>query len=254
MGVRTTLTMDEIKPFFDARRLRATVDGVRDTVYILDDAYVLKIFEESTPEAVREEVKLLELCTTLAVPKVLTPVLSIRDKPALVYEKCRGQSLQRASTEEIRQIGVFLKQFHTLTQHKYSTNTPLFEKNRVYTMIEKTGYKPFLDLFEKLSITLKNDGIIHGDLFLDNASFADGRLTCVYDLSEACNGDFLFDLAVTALSWCPHDTALRALLDGYGHTIEPEEFKEYIRYAGLYYSTTRFLADRNFDTLWERIQ
>lgn len=254
MGVKTAITLDEITPWFDVRTLRETSDGVRDTVYILDEAYVLKIFEESTPTAVQEEVKLLTLCAMLTVPKVLTPVLSFRDKPALVYEKCRGESLTKASADETMQIGQFLKQFHALTRGQHTTNVPLFEKERLGELIAQTGHAPFAHLFGKLTLTLRNDGIIHGDLFLDNASFKSGRLSCVYDLSEACNGDFRFDLAVTALSWCPDDASVRALLDGYGDAIPLAEFRDYVRYAGLYYCVTRFLAGRNFDDLWEKIQ
>ncbi len=254
MGVKTAITLEEITPWFDARTLRATSDGVRDTVYILDEAYVLKIFEKSTPAAVHEEIKLLGLCATLPVPKVLTPVFAIRGKPALVYEKCRGESLAKASPGEIAQIGQFLKQFHALTRGKNTTNLPLFGKERLGQLIGQTEHAPFLACYETLSLPLRNDGIIHGDLFLDNASFDGGRLSCVYDLSEACNGDFLLDLAVAALSWCPDDTHVAALLEGYGHAIPTEAFHEYIRYAGLYYSVTRFLSNRNFDDLWEKIQ
>jgi len=254
MGVKTVIGRDELTPFLDIRTLRATDHGVRDTVYIVNDTLVLKLFEESDLSTVREELRLLERCASLPVPKTASDILTIREKPALLYHKCSGANLQNATLEEIRQIGAFLKGFHSLTQGEKSTNKRLFENNRLYALIEQTGHRPFYELFERLALTLQNDGIIHGDLFLDNASFSEGKLTCVYDLSEACNGDFLLDLAVVALSWCGNDEERAALLESYGHPVTLEAFREYIRYAGLYYSVTRFLAGRNFDNLWEKIQ
>lgn len=254
MGVKTPLMLEEVTPYLDVRTMRPTSDGVRDTVYILDDRYVLKRFEQSSPSSVREEVELLGLCASLPVPRVLTPVLEIRGKPALVYEKCRGESPRSASADEIAQIGAFLRDFHALTRGRRSTNPPLFSPERLYTLIEQTDHPPFRELFERLSPPLRDEGVIHGDLFLDNASFDGGSLSCVYDLSEACNGDFLFDLAVAALSWCPDDAGMEVLLESYGTAVSMESFREYLRYAGLYYSVTRFLAGRNFDDLWEKIQ
>lgn len=254
MGVKTVIGMDELTPFLDVRTLRATDHGVRDTVYILNDTLVLKLFEESDIRAVHEELRLLERCASLPVPKTASDILTIREKPALLYHKCSGASLQNATLDEIRQIGAFLKKFHSLTRGEKSTNAPLFEKHRLLALIEQTSHRPFFDLFERLTLTLHNDGIIHGDLFMDNASFSEGKLTCVYDLSEACEGDFLLDLAVVALSWCGNDEERAALVESYGHPLTPEAFGEYIRYAGLYYCVTRFLAGRNFDNLWEKLQ
>jgi homoserine kinase type II len=45
-------------------------------------------------------------------------------------------------------------------------------------------------------------GLIHGDLFCDNALFDDGQLTGIIDFYNACDGAFIFDLAVTVNDWC----------------------------------------------------
>ena len=70
-----------------------------------------------------------------------------------------------------------------------------------------------------MKINLNNDGIIHGDLFVDNAIFKDDKLTCVFDFSDSCNGDFLFDLAVVALSWCKDFIQVKQLLKAYDESI-----------------------------------
>jgi homoserine kinase type II len=59
-------------------------------------------------------------------------------------------------------------------------------------------------------------GVIHADLFRDNALWdGDGRLSGVLDFYFAGEDCLLFDLAVVANDWCPDDARLRALVAGY---------------------------------------
>ena len=55
--------------------------------------------------------------------------------------------------------------------------------------------------FVELSDTLPK-GFIHGDLFCDNAMFDGNQLTGIIDFYNACNGVFIFDLAITLNDWC----------------------------------------------------
>jgi len=45
-------------------------------------------------------------------------------------------------------------------------------------------------------------GIIHGDLFHDNALFNNDQLTAVLDIYNAATAYLLFDLAIVANDWC----------------------------------------------------
>jgi len=109
------------------------------------------------------------------------------------------------------------------------------------------------------NIQLQNDGIIHGDLFLDNAKFEDDQLTGVYDFSEACNGDFLFDLAVVSLSWCfdknkINKKKVNILINSYNDSIKYLQFIEYIKYALLYYATARYLNGNDHLSLCKKLE
>ena len=99
-------------------------------------------------------------------------------------------------------------------------------------------------------IELKDDGIIHGDLFLDNTKFTDDKLTAVFDFIEACNGSFLFDLSVIANSWCFDSTntfqrsSFESLIASYEQNfqdkIEVTKLKEAMLFASFFYALLRF--------------
>lgn len=252
MGVKTKLSLEDIKPFFSVEKLVPSTDGISDTVYILDDKYILKLFEFNTMETLNEELKLLNLCEDLPVAKIVKKPFLLKNKPALIYKKCMGKSLKSSNLFSIKQIANFLKQFHTLTKSKSSLNKNLYENKRLQTLIKQTKNKEFEELFLSLNLEFKNDGIIHGDLFIDNAVFIEEKLSCVFDFAEACNGDFIFDLAVVALSWCKDEEEYKLLLNTYGLDMDMEKFKSYIKYAMLYYSVTRYIEKKDYKTLLNR--
>lgn len=253
MGVKTVITLADLPQSLEIISLEASTDGVMDSVYFLDDDRVLKIFETASEEAVAEELKLLIHCGSLRVSRAEGGVFQVQNKPALIYRRCRGESLKRAGNDDIQQIGAFLRSFHHLTAGRRSSNERLFEKSRLERMIRETHTDIFDTLFKKIDLTLRDEGIIHGDLFLDNALFLEGRLSCVIDFTQACNGDFLFDLAVTDLSWCDSDEKTEALLKSYGATLTLDEFRPYREYAALFYSVNRYLNGGNYQKLLEKL-
>jgi homoserine kinase type II len=253
MGIKTAITLSDLPDTLEITTLAPSTDGVMDSVYFLNDDRVLKIFENATVASVDEELKLLTFCETLPIAKPMGEVLNICGKPALIYRRCQGKSLKSAEIGEIKQIGTFLRSFHTLTATRQSTNEPLFERSRLERMIEESNVEIFDTLLKKIDLTLRNDGIIHGDLFMDNALFEGGSLSCVIDFTQACNGDFLFDLAVTDLSWCDNSEKTEALLESYGATVTLEAFRPYRDYATLLYSVNRYLNGGNYHELLEKL-
>jgi homoserine kinase type II len=205
-----------------------TSDGISDMVFLLGSEFVLKVFDNFT-----DEENILKILDGLEVPKVVDSFL-IDGKKALIYTQIKGFSTDSYPLEVVK----FLKRMHSVTKGKTTKNPKLFTKENLFFMIEKSGYKPFKKLYDRIEITLKDDGIIHGDLFPDNAKFKGRYLSGVYDFSEACEGDFYFDLAVVCISFKANiDEVLRA----YDATIEKDEFLEYIKFAKLYYSVSRYL-------------
>lgn len=253
MGVKRMITLEDLPRSLEVKTLTASTDGVMDSVYFLDDDRVLKIFENGDAESVEEELKLLAHCESLSVSKPEGEVFWVQDKPALIYRRCSGESLKCPDLDEIRQIGTFLRSFHCKTATRESANEPLFEKSRLERLIRESDMLVFDTLFKKIDLVLRNDGIIHGDLFVDNALFEKGKLSCVIDFSQACNGDFLFDLAVADLSWCNSYEKTAILLESYGATLTSEEFRPYREYATLFYCVNRYLNGGNYHELLEKL-
>jgi homoserine kinase type II len=251
MGVKTKLFYEDIKPHFDINTLEETNSGESHTVYILDNEYILKIYEdETTPFDVDSEIELLNYSSKLCVPKIIKDNIYIKGKRGVVFSKGKGESLVENVHEiHLEQIATFLKSFHTLTENKKHKNRSTFGKSALKEFINKTDKKSFKDEFDSLTIEFKNNGVIHGDLFLDNATFCKDRLTCVFDFSDACEGDFIFDLAVVALSWCSSRSDINTLLNSYDKSITLDEFIPYLRYASLYYCVRRYLANRDYDNI-----
>lgn len=253
MGVKVDINLNDIKPFFDVKKIEKSIDGVRDSVFFLDNKYILKVFENSSNEAINNEIKLLKILNNLNVPKIIKEPFVIKNKLAIIYSKIEGTSLKKCTINDIEKISTFMKQFHSKTKGLKNSNLNLFDKNRVRDLILKTNNIFLLEKFDNIKINLKDDGIIHGDLFKDNAKFLDNNLSGVYDFIEACNGDFLFDLAVVAISWCFDDSLdykkLDILINTYDNSIDKNIFKEYMKYALIYYATTRLIYDRDYDDL-----
>lgn len=258
MGVKTQIFLEDIKPFFNASEISKSIDGVSDSVYFLDDRYILKIFEDMSPKSVNEEIMLLKNLESLRVSKVKSELFYIKNKPALIYDKIEGESLKKAGIVHIKQIARFLKKFHNITKKRKCGNEKLFEKSKLTSLIESTDSRELAGIYESIDIELNNDGVIHGDIFLDNVKFKDDVLSGVYDFSEACEGDFLFDLAVVAFSWCMDDKIneekLKSLLEAYGADVSKKKFCGYMKYALLYYATTRYLDNRDYKELLKKIE
>lgn len=258
MGVKTSISQSQLPEEYQKYELRPTKDGVSDSVYLLGNTYVLKHFDSANKQTIVNEKKLLAHLADLPVPQMLEQ-FQIEGKEAVLFTQAAGKSPLKPRPKQIEQIGIFLKHFHKRTQGIKNSNVRLFEKNRLKNLVEKARHPSLIDNFKTLDMELKNDGIIHGDLFMDNAKFIGDTLSGVYDFTEACEGDFMFDLAVVACSWCfngdtPEEDKFDTLLKSYGGELDKTEFKAYIRYALLYYATTRYMGGRDYATLLKRLE
>ncbi len=250
MSVYTELTFAELETFvaqFDLGALTGFqgVDaGVENTTYFVSLGRcetVLQIFEEQGFDEIPFFIELNRQLSDDHVP-VARPLanrdgerlFTLKGKPAALFSRLKGTTLVDVTRDACRQIGEALGKMHHHTQdyshlsrenHRWS---PWWRSNhaRVEPFVEEE-FKALLadqidrsESFVRQSTTLPN-GIIHGDLFIDNALFDGSELTGIIDFYNACNGAFVFDLAVAVNDWCSDasggldERRTRAFISGY---------------------------------------
>ena len=258
MGIKIEITQDKLPLKYKKFTLKETKDGLTHSVYLVGNKYVLKIVEANIYKSILSEQNLLKKLEKLCVPKLLD-LYEEKDYTMVFYTQMSGQSIFKPTIFHIKQIATFLKEFHSISQNVSSSNEMIYEKEYLENLILQTKEPLFLSYFNTIDCDLKKNGVIHGDLFCDNAKFKDDILSGVFDFIEACEGDFIFELAVVAVSWCYEEDILnekkvQILLDSYGLDISIKKFKEYMKYALLYYTTTRYLNNRNYNELLKRLK
>ena len=141
-------------------------------------------------------------------------VLNFKDKPLSIFTLLPGKTITKKTPSEMMcmQIGETLAKMH-LHSKKHKAH---YAGLRDIEWFKKTATKlnPVLKPYEiniinneleNLSYCLgKNlpSGVIHSDLFRDNALFIGDNLTGVIDFYYACNGYYLYDLAIIVNDWC----------------------------------------------------
>ena len=153
-------------------------------------------------------------------------------KSAMLASRASGAHPDDISADHCAAIGQFLGQMHLATvAYPYQRVNP-FGLNWASTAIaalprEEESSRCLIN--EQLLRWRKLDkrandlpvGVIHGDLFCDNALFVDGKLSAVIDFQSACTDWLLLDVAIAINDWSSTedgqlDTKLAsALLDGY---------------------------------------
>ena len=101
-------------------------------------------------------------------------------------------------------------------------------------------------------------GIIHADLFCDNALFDGENLTGIIDFYYACNDVYIYDLAITVNAWCTREDGLldsqryTALMQSYQQqrALSDDEIKQWL--TALRLAALRFWLSRLNDKFFPR--
>lgn len=257
MSVYTHLSQTEVEHFISKYSLGKLVHyegiaaGVENTNYFVDlkcndntTRYVLTIFEYLPHDVMPFFVSLTDLLAdkALPVPKSLKDASNqalhdLHGKPSLLQVCLAGKHSPIPNHEQCHAIGEMLGKIH-----QAATDCPLKQENQrgiawLATQVERLTPLVSSDNAELLNKQLKRfqqffdsvnipQGIIHGDLFHDNALFTGDRITGIIDFYNACYDYWLYDIAVTVNDWCRQDSLVldevktNALLKAY-HDVRP---------------------------------
>jgi homoserine kinase type II len=236
-------------------KFNSITSGIENTNYFVTTGlpdqpyrdYVLTLFEDleyqELPYFVALTAHLVNYGVIVPAP-VLDPhgqaLKRLAGKPALLLPRFAGQHLAR---EDITPtictcVGTVLAQLHQAGQ----SFTLQRQGHRGHRWWQKLGPMVaarlpvadrilLMDTIDDHRALLKTNpelptGVIHGDLFHDNALFYQGKLSAIIDIYNASTDYLLFDVAIAVNDWCIDangcivDTLANALLLSY-HQLRP---------------------------------
>lgn len=282
MSVYTPVTPHELKQFlagYDLGELEQFVgisDGIENTNYFVTTSsgeFVLTLFEILDESELPYFLELMAFLAEHGIPSA-HPVADregrylreLNGKPAALVLRLKGASVDIPTVEQCSAIGEQMGRMHVACQafplHREPDRGPDWWQATAREVMPKLGVAEQRLLQDELEyqagIVLGDlpDGVIHADLFRDNALFVGNRLTGIIDFYYACNFCLVYDLAVTINDWCrsgddDHDRQnARALLQSYcaERPITASEFEAWpamLRAAALRFWLSR-LKDQYF--------
>ncbi|MGK0673801.1 MAG: homoserine kinase [Halothiobacillaceae bacterium] len=238
MSVYTRVDRPALETFlhdFDAGQLveySGISAGIENTNYFVtttQGCFVLTLFERLS----RDELPFfLDLMAHLAEHGVPTPhpladrhglyLSELCGKPAALVQRLTGSSVEHPDATQCAAIGAALAHLHlvglSFPHQRPNPRGPHWWREAAARVHDRLGPDAAQRLDEEIAFQFahRHDqlprGVIHADLFRDNALFEGERLTGIIDLYYACTDALLFDVAVTVNDWCVTD----------GHALDPE--------------------------------
>jgi len=284
MSVFTTVHEQELREFLTRFNCGSLVSyegisaGIENTNYFVTTSshqLVLTLFEHHTPD---ELTYFLDLMAHLAEHDIPTAhplalrgggyLSELNGKPASLVARLDGRSVDHPNTSHCHEIGHALAALHLAGRSFHGHRTP----DRSLPWAERVAERVLPKLDAEQAELLRDEldfqsgvdrsrlpqGVIHADLFRDNALFADGELHGIIDLYYACNDAWLYDIAVTINDWCSREDGsvetelASSLLAGYQQTrtLTPDE--RHYWPAMLRAGALRFWLSRLQDQLFPR--
>lgn len=285
MAVYTDVTSSQLDAFLARYALGTLVsyhgiaEGVENSNFLLQTTqatYILTLYEKRVARA--DLPFFIGLMRHLASNGISCPQpVANRDgealgelagRPAAIVTFLPGVSVRRPTVSHCGQLGAALAQLHLAGAD--------FEMRRP-NALSVGGWRPLYEATEgrsdsvmpSLAATIESElaeleahwpaglpaGVIHADLFPDNAFFLDDRLSGIIDFYFACTDLYAYDVAVCLNAWCFEPdgafnaTKGRALLAGY-NSVRPLSAEEAAALPRLARGAAlRFLLTRLVDWL-----
>ena len=247
MSVYTQVARDELEAFLQHYPLGELIDfegisaGIENTNYFVTTGkqrLVLTLFENHSAQ---ELGYFLDLMAFLAEHKVPSahPIAdndghflrTLNGKPAALVMRLNGRCIDTPTAKQCGAIGHALAQLHRAGQafagQRANDRGPHWWRTTRNAVFERLSGDEQQLLEEELAFQTAHRfdtlprGVIHADLFRDNALFEGDTLTGLIDFYYACNDVLLYDVAVTLNDWCSRtdgatdEARARALLGAY---------------------------------------
>jgi len=283
MSVYTTIDQHELEEFLthynvgEPASYAGISEGIENTNYFVDSntgaRFVLTIFEHHSFEEMQYFLNLMHHLADHGVPSA-NPVADkkshylrmFKSKPAALVERLNGSSIRETTLSHCEQIGIAMGKMHSagmiFDEIRPNPRGPLWCAHTAKQVLSKLPEQERLIL--NIELAFQRDkrkaeiprGVIHADLFRDNALWDGDKLSGIIDFYYACDDVLLYDLAVTVNDWCcdgdyslNHDKVLALLSNYHRHRalmpIEQRYWPTMLRAAALRFWLSR-LYDKHF--------
>ena len=271
LSLRANYNIDKITKFDGIKK------GIENTNYLLranKRKFILTIFEKRVQK--KDLPFFMDLMEKLNEKKIICPrplknnknkhLCEIKKKPACIVTFLKGSDKTNLNYKNCFDIGKNIAKFHKITTKMklYRQNSMSVKKLDVLlknikfkSVVISPSLKPILneclkDIKNKWPKKLP-EGIIHGDLFIDNIFFNKNKFSGFIDFYFSSNDYLMYEIAICINSLCfdkknkcfvMNNKKVKHLIDGY-ETIRPFSKKEksalnvLCRGAALRYLLTR---------------
>ena len=231
MAVYTKINKKDLliinKKFVDKKFIsfKGIKQGIENTNYLLkskNEKFILTIFEKRVLK--KELPFFMKLMDQLSNSKINCPkplknkngdyLFKLKNKSACIVTFLKGKDKKILNLKNCYDIGKMVAEMHSSTKKikLYRKNSmgiknlnPLFNsikfKSKKFTNIEKFLKINFIDIKKKWPKKLPN-GIIHGDLFIDNIFFNNNKVSGIIDFYFAANDYFMYEIAICINALC----------------------------------------------------
>ena len=255
MGIITSIELHEANhlfPTYNFTQITPTINGIMDTTYILQSdksAYILKKYERTLGKKLQTEKALLCLLSAhnLNIPKRLH-----QNQEWYLYTKLDGKIPANIQLSHIKTLARFMAQLHNVSKN-FTQAEPFLATYNIDTLLHFVK-NHYFSYYKKLcslkKVRQKQEGFIHGDIFIDNTLFEQNKIA-VFDFIDGGLGEFGFDIAVALLSFNPHNKPLylQSFLQTYNQRakkkITHKELQKQLTIAAKFYALLRINHDKN---------
>jgi homoserine kinase type II len=287
MSVYTTIETDELAGFLSnysvgaLRDYEGISDGIENTNYFVntlngdDRCFVLTLFEHHTLEQMQYYLGLMHHLADHRVPSA-DPVADnngnyvrmFKQKPAALVHRLDGGSIVDTEVSHCEQIGAAMGKMHaaglSYNAHQSNPRGPAWCASTAATVSSKLADEDVVFLQAEVDFQKSNRdadiprGVVHADLFRDNALWDGDTLSGIIDFYYACDDVLLYDVAVLVNDWCnTRDAALdkdkvMALLQAYNSYRPFQDNEQQYWSTMLRTGALRFWLSRLYDKHFPR--
>ena len=222
--------------FISAQGIQAGIENTNYFLHTIKGEYVFTLFEKINQKELNFYISLLQLLSIagIACPQPQVDINNqtineIKSKPFTIVSRLKGENLTSVNLEQCKAIAIELAKLHTASLAVSNSSNELLQNRRGTTWRENTAKKLIKQLSRKEANLISNEmasyqsfddsnlpkGIIHADLFIDNALFEDNLLSGIIDFYDACYDNYIYDIAITVNAWCVDKSG--KLVDTFSH-------------------------------------